>query len=277
MKEEKLSKAELPKNVLLKAIRTAARHAKTIHFSGGGEPLLHPDIIEALKLAKKLGLKIALSTNGVYLTQEIFDLIDFPRISLNASSNDNYEQVCGADLFDRVTKNIQKLKGREKLGLAYVLVPENSKGVYQFLKLAEQLKVGFVHIRPAYLKDDRDLRNCLPDVEQQVKAFKGSVEVYFKIDKFDGYWTPRIYDKCRATPLLAVLKANGKFIPCQDRLDLEFGNFKKQSFEEIWFSEEHQEVINAIKLEECPRCVETKKNEYIQKIFIEDAFKKDIL
>ncbi len=282
MAEERENKVSLPREILLKAIRDAAEHAKTIHFSGGGEPTAHPDLLEAIELAKRSGLKVALSTNGVSLTQKIFDLVDFPRVSLNAATKEVFRSNTGTDLWDKIIENIKDLKGNKgKLGLGFVLTPENQRDLYGFCKLANDLGISWVHIRPAFLKKrNEEVRALMPESTRIIDGAKEDfpdLVIHFKTDKFDGYWTPRRYDKCRATPLLAVLKANGKFCVCQDRVDLEYGDYRKQSFEEIWRSKEHLEILKRINLEECPRCVETKKNEYIQKIFIEDGFVRDIL
>jgi len=61
MKNEKQKyRTQLKRKTLLKAVKEASKHAYTVHFSGGGEPLLHPDIKDAIKLAKDSGLKVAL-------------------------------------------------------------------------------------------------------------------------------------------------------------------------------------------------------------------------
>jgi MoaA/NifB/PqqE/SkfB family radical SAM enzyme len=281
MAEEKKNQASLSREILLKAVKGAAKYSKTVHFSGGGEPTLHPNLLEAIKLTKKLGLKVALSTNGTFLTQEIFDLVDFPRVSLDAGTKEIFEKKTKINLWDKIIGNIKKLKKRKKLGLGFLITPDNYKDIYKFCRLANELRVGWVHIRPAFIKKkNRKIRNLMPRaIETCKKAEKDfpNLEIYFRTDKFEGYWTKRKYDKCRANLLSAVLKANGRFIPCHDRVDLEFGDYYKQSFEEIWGSREHLNTLAKIKIEDCPRCVETKNNEYIQKIFIEDRFKKYIL
>jgi len=55
MKEEKSKfKTMLKKKTLFKVIEDASRvGSKLIHFSGGGEPLTHPNIEEAILLARK--------------------------------------------------------------------------------------------------------------------------------------------------------------------------------------------------------------------------------
>ena len=49
----------------------------------GGEPLLHPDIVELVRYAKSLGFyRVSMSTNGFLLTREL--VADFERAGLDS-------------------------------------------------------------------------------------------------------------------------------------------------------------------------------------------------
>jgi hypothetical protein len=74
----------------------------------------------------------------------------------------------------------------------------------------------------------------------------------------------------------AVLAATGDFLLCQDRSNLRFGDYYKQSFDEIWFSKAHFEAIK--RAQACNiRCVECRTNELIQKVFIENSVRMEII
>jgi MoaA/NifB/PqqE/SkfB family radical SAM enzyme len=55
--------------------------ANELKVTGGGEPLLHEDIMGILHLAKGLGYFVYLQTNGILLTEQIRDLVIDIRIS----------------------------------------------------------------------------------------------------------------------------------------------------------------------------------------------------
>jgi hypothetical protein len=62
------------------------------------------------------------------------------------------------------------------------------------------------------------------------KDFGAMVDIHALTDKFDGYWTPKTYNRCRAVLTGTCLRATGDFAVCQDRTDLTFGhtpNYKK--------------------------------------------------
>ena len=107
--------------------------------------------------------------------------------------------------------------------------------------------------------------------------------MFFRVDKFEGFWTKKLYSKCRANPLIAVTSGDGAFLICQDRgirkeeSYLRWGDYNTQSFEEIWNSPTHRKVIDSIDLDKCPRCVENGYNEIIENVFMKDDLKLDIL
>jgi len=294
MKDEKKNHPDsMSFSLIQKALTDAhANDVKLVHFTGGGEPTGHGKFLDSIKLATELGLKVALSTNNLVLTPsvEMLENIDHYRCSFNCGKRETFKSMFGVDRFDDVVKKIKlaveiKKSGRCRkvpdIGMAFVIVPENYKEIYRFCGLALDLGVDFVHVRPGYLKDDKELRLILPEAfyycERAQEDFGDDLDIFGIKDKFEGYWTKRRYCKCLATPLMAVLAADGKFILCQDVFEPRFGDYYTQTFWEIWNSEEHKKAIEQINLDKCPRCVETKSNEVIQKVFIEDLMRRDLL
>jgi len=99
---------------------------KSIVFSGGGEPLLHPhfdDIITAANSAFKIGL----FTNGLELYNHIDVLkrFTFIKISLDAGSKESYKIIKGKDKFNQVIENAFLAQTYTNVTIGYVLQPEN--------------------------------------------------------------------------------------------------------------------------------------------------------
>lgn len=272
---------------------------KLIHFSGGGEPLTNPylvDFIYRLKTTKKKTPNLALSTNGLLFTYEklgILNYLDHLRISVNAATQKTYSLLTNRPEknFIKLVKNIEDIVSYAKknkctcnIGLAYIVTLSNWKEIYDFVKLASSLKIDFVHIRPVFYEKDYEnnkLKNLLPQIMElcqmaqydfQNKHFK----VYTITYKFEGYWTNRNFTKCRSTPLQAVLCADNSFIVCQDVFH-RFGDYYSNSFLEIWKSDEHKKAIEKIDLNKCPRCVETLHNQIIEEIFIKNTVKIELI
>lgn len=101
--------------------------ASSIHFSGLGEPLLHPQIKEMFAYAKEKKLEVGLWTNGVNLdenlSREIIEegLLDYIIFGLDGATKETYAKVKGIDCFDKAVENITrflKLKKEKVAGIA---------------------------------------------------------------------------------------------------------------------------------------------------------------
>ncbi len=85
-----------------------------IHLGGYGEPMVHPDFLEIVKLAKDTGAEVKMTTNGMMLTREraeaLFDLqVDRINISVDGITPDSYSDVRVHGDLDRVIQNLRYL------------------------------------------------------------------------------------------------------------------------------------------------------------------------
>jgi len=87
---------------------------KWIVFSGWGEPLVHPRIIEFLKYTKERGLRILLNTNGFLLkkyVEEIYDIkVDKIVISIDSLREDIYKKIRIGGELSSITESLTKIK-----------------------------------------------------------------------------------------------------------------------------------------------------------------------
>lgn len=134
---------------------------KAIVNSGGGEPFMHPRLIDILREETQQGFDVGLFTNGQMITDEQAEalLIDiqpaFIRISLNAIGEKawrrHYNLNRGDDTsFRRVSETIRRLARLKRehdsettLGLAFIVGPKNVHS----LKAAGQFIRGLLHNR----------------------------------------------------------------------------------------------------------------------------------
>jgi len=68
----------------------------------GGEPLMHPQILDYLREIKKAGYKANLSTNGIMIPtmpDEFFELVDTLSVSIYSNNNINYGKI--VDFLDK--------------------------------------------------------------------------------------------------------------------------------------------------------------------------------
>jgi len=280
-----------------RAIDDAARtKAVLINFQGGGEPLVNKHTSSAMALVNEAGIKCALSTNGRLMTPEIASRVDYLRVSLNAASEAQHFKTNHAgrgvpdwrDIMAALEKSIPHKRG--DVGLSFAMDHNNYHEVYHFCQMAAEMDVDFVHIRPVFYYDvdlDRQVREIMPKAlelcQQAERDFGDKVRVFAITEKFDGYWSPRSYQRCKAVLTGIVLTATGEFSVCLDRTDLRFGHEYKngETFETIWAGEEHRKLVESIAspgvLDACPRCVWNKRNEIIRYVFEEDSMRLDLI
>jgi MoaA/NifB/PqqE/SkfB family radical SAM enzyme len=268
MKEERAENlAQLSEEVLDKAVFDAKKTgARSVIFSGGGEPLTNGQTMFAAEFAKSIGLATGMNTNGLLMFEDM-TAIDFLRVSVDAATPETYQKVHGVDGWDRLNESLSRLK-RNELGLAFLITPDNFHEIMRFVAWAKKFDPTFVHIRPAWYADPK-MDQRMREISVHIEAVKEQVEatnknVFFRLDKFDGYWTEPNFSKCLASPIMAVLGADGRFMVCQDVFTRFGGNYAEQDFESIWFGDDHRRVIAEIDVAKCPRCVENTYNEVIE-------------
>lgn len=83
----------------------------------GGEPCLHPDIIEMIQYISTKGLEIGLVTNGTIISKELVECIlannVIVQISIDAMDSDNYILSRGIDQLNQVVENIKLLNSND--------------------------------------------------------------------------------------------------------------------------------------------------------------------
>lgn len=77
-----------------------------------GEPLLHPDIVEMVRYAKKAGMRVEITTNGYLLSPKtsrglLMAGLDHLIVSFHGMTPESYEKIHGVNGFDRVINNVK--------------------------------------------------------------------------------------------------------------------------------------------------------------------------
>jgi len=88
-----------------------------VRISGGGEPLLHPQMVELIEYAKKVGARVGLITNGSLLTPDRVNRLltantDAIEISADAADKETYSRVRTGLNFDKLLHNARYLVKR---------------------------------------------------------------------------------------------------------------------------------------------------------------------
>lgn len=121
-----------------------------VDFTGWGEGLLHPDLMEIVAAAGKAAAEVTLTTAGSLLTEEkARGLIDagltYLMVSLDCASAATYRALKHKDEFDLVCENIARVAklrtgdASPMISLSFVLMQDNLEEARAFAELAAEL------------------------------------------------------------------------------------------------------------------------------------------
>lgn len=113
-KREDLKNKWLSKSVVLDVLKAVKDGGTTkgIFWSGGGEPLLWPHIVEASEFASNFA-EISLQTNGInlnkFLDRRKLSTLRLISVSVVADNNTLQKEVVGTNSFDRISSNLENI------------------------------------------------------------------------------------------------------------------------------------------------------------------------
>jgi len=167
---------------------------------GLGEPLLNPDFVEMLRIAKGRGAFVGLNSNAMLLTERIARaMVDLEQdllvVSFSGGAPETYEKVITGASYDRVLANLRRLNDlkRERTGigrpleqvkpllqLQFTAMRSNIRELPDFVRLAVELHCSGAVVMPLTLVDPSLAEESLldPGVRPRVEeAFDGARRV----------------------------------------------------------------------------------------------------
>ena len=229
IKKEKRFMAEDEFEHILKEI---SKVTKTIYLHVKGKPLLHPKIMEFLKLAEKYNLKVNLTTNGTLfpkLVDKIKECKALHKINFSLhceQNNPNYEE--------EIFKNVEKLSP-DTVIIYRLWTLQNNKLDEKSTKTVEKLE-KYYELSPETVEK---LKN-----EDNIKI---SSTIY--VDKDNEFKWPEITNHkscgyCHALKTQIAILADGTVVPCclDSNGIINLGNIYKESIEEIQNKERYKKL-----------------------------------
>jgi MoaA/NifB/PqqE/SkfB family radical SAM enzyme len=232
---------------------------KALTFSGGGDPLVYPYLVEALRKLSLTKTKLACLTNGSRLQGEAAEIFahrgTWVRISIDGWNDESYAAMRGVALgeFNRVIRNMEafkKLGGKCYLGASVVVSKDNAPHVYELIRILKDIGIDSVKVSPCIVSNEGIENNAyhrplFETVKEQIALAKSDVEdSVFEV--FDAYHEldekfVKDYTWCPYIQILTVIAADLNVYSCQDKaynLDCGIlGSIKEQSFQRMWFSD----------------------------------------
>jgi MoaA/NifB/PqqE/SkfB family radical SAM enzyme len=233
----------------------------------GGEPFIREDLPDIVGELYKKSSRIVISTNG-YFTDRIIKLAEeFPnvgiRVSIEGLEQTNNEIRGLPDGFNRGYSTLKKLveMGHPDVGFGMTVQDKNALDLVPLYHLANELHMEFataslhnsfyfveakniIHDRPMVAQNFEDLINELLKSNEPKKWFRA----YFNHGLINY-----IYGQSRMLPCdmafdTFFIDPYGDVMPCNGTKDKEvMGNLNKQSWDELWNSEQAEKVRNVVR------------------------------
>ena len=127
----------MSEEIFKKIADEAGKYGAYLRISGGGEPMLHPQAVELLTYAKKVGCKIGLITNGSAFTEKksiaLLEIgVDMIEFSVDAKDKETYSIVRKGLKWERLLRNAKRMiEIRNRIGSKSKIVASgvNQQGV----------------------------------------------------------------------------------------------------------------------------------------------------
>jgi MoaA/NifB/PqqE/SkfB family radical SAM enzyme len=231
---------------------------KAITYSGGGEPLIYPHIVEAMRKTLEYGIDMSVITNGQKLKGERAEVLgqaEWVRVSLGESDSKSFSKTRGVPegWFYELAENLENFSKIKKadceFGVNFVVHRGNANQIYNSAKYFKELGLNHIKFTPVYndsfLEYHKDIRNVAE--EQIAKA-----RLDFQKENFTVYDTykndfeltglnSRNYSVCYTMQINPIIGADGVVYFCHDKSynrSGSLGNLENTSFKELWFSKE---------------------------------------
>jgi len=237
----------------------------SISFTGGGEPLMHPMISNFIEYAARKKIGIGILTNGTLLNKEKIDTVlssgTFVRIGMDGARRQVYAEQTGADHFELLLDNIEKiiqrkkkLKSRITVGLKFLITKINACDIQRACALASKLGVNYLQFKPSRQNIYEISPSCGDRINRIIQEQKAKLdrEEFFI---FGCAGSSKVNDGCFLNMLNTTLDTDGSLYIChafQHRKKTHrIGNVSKKSFSEVWFNKKHAEKVKTINIKQC--------------------------
>ncbi|SBW10927.1 hypothetical protein KL86DPRO_70094 [uncultured delta proteobacterium] len=227
-----------------------------IDFSGIGEPLLHPDIVQMVALASKNGIGTSITSNGSILTPEKFDALASAGLgtlvlSVNSLVPERYEQIhgkAGREGYKRLFGLFEHIAARKQERLAmpvyasFAITPGNMDEIEAIEAFKRTYLLDKVNYTPVnahecsmqYALSEDHVNSVAAAItrltDQKGEEFKHLWESTAKRNEMDL--------PCYTGTKFVWINSNGDVICCCFGYYV-LGNIKKQSFQSIWTSDKY--------------------------------------
>lgn len=229
---------------------------RAVTYSGGGEPLLYPHLLEASRFLQGGGVKLACLTNGSLLHDAIADFFaehgTWIRVSMDGWDDASYTHYRGVKCgeYTKIMRNLENFSRRGGpcvLGVSYIVDAYNYSHLQSSLARLKDVGVQSVKVSVCIVSNDPAANKKYHQPHfAQVKAAIARAQAdlsseYFEIH--DGFHDleerfAKKYTWCPYMQIQSIIGADSNVYTCHDKaynLDTGLvGSLQKESLQHFW-------------------------------------------
>jgi radical SAM protein with 4Fe4S-binding SPASM domain len=244
-----------------------------VELSGKGDPIVHPQLADIVRIIKAAKLRCSMFTNGTVRRPDLVPTLvksglDRLNLSLNAASAPVFAKVTGKDLFPNAIEFIREvIAARRAQGgdrpwvrLTFVVCKDNVEEVEAQVDLCRELQVdeggwcimGELAETSSIQIDHADAQRLLAGIPEWSRRLEASGLAHdlanFAEDLRTRIGTGPVQDNplqkelpCYEGWMHSVIGPDGAVAPCCYCDNVPLGNVVEKDFAEIWHGEQYQD------------------------------------
>ena len=228
----------------------------------GGEPLLHPNLFEIVKYARKAPMTVTIFTNGILITEEtirkfVESGVTRFSVSIDSMNEHTHDAFRGQEgTLKKTLKGINLLKEAGfSVRLSVSVIQMNKRDIVDVLKYFKEQNFTDYLVGPV-VYSGRGLDNVVITPEEYYDV---CVEQFTYLKEEFPEGISRIYPRetqgCGIASDRIGIKADGTILPCPGcTKEMGIGNVRTCDLKELWDKDKTVKMLRNIRVEEDTRC-----------------------
>lgn len=286
--ESKINQMEsdLFNNILLQCKKMNLLHLTL----SGGEPMLHKDFCNFLRMCREYDFSVNVLTNLTLLNDDILQEMKLNSLlnvqvslySMNSDIHDEITQVKGS--FNKTQNAILKLIDNDiPLQISCPIMKQNKNCIHEVIEWAKQKKIQVgddYGILASYnhLSSNLSCRLSIDEISELItNRITNDVKYLHQVEMVAEKKRNKTSDDfvCSICYSSICISDNGNFYPCAGWQDYILGNIKETTLNEIWNYSPKVQFLRNLRNKDFPQCLECIDKEYCTMCLVRNANEND--
>lgn len=272
---------------IFKDVVRQCREMNVLHLTiSGGEPMLHRNFIEFLRMCREYEFSVNVLSNLTLLTDEILTEMKLNyllgvQVSLYSMSPEIHDEITGVRGSFAKTKNaiLKLIENDVPLQIACPIM-KNNKGCYQdVVDWAKKLKVNagpdyVILAKYNHSTENLSCRLSIEEVEAVIRERVHEDAKYLKQMEDESVKRANVSvedNVCSVCHSSICINERGNVYPCAGWQDYVVGNVKSMSLQEIWLHSERIEYLRGLRKLDFPKCIQCTDGEFCTMCLVRNA------